>query len=43
MVWKENQKDITVNIKTSKAVKSITLDGGIFMDANDKDNTWVAN
>jgi hypothetical protein len=24
-------------------VKSFTLDGGIFMDANEKDNTWTAN
>jgi len=43
LVWNDNQKDITVTIKTAKPVKSITLDGGIFMDANDKDNTWVAN
>jgi hypothetical protein len=40
-VWEHNQKDITVDIKTTKTVKSITLDGGIFMDANEKDNTWV--
>jgi hypothetical protein len=43
IVWEHDQKEITVNIKTSKTVKSITLDGGIFMDANEKDNTWVAN
>ncbi|HXB93457.1 MAG TPA: M1 family metallopeptidase [Puia sp.] len=42
-VWEHDQKDITVNIKTSKTAKSLTLDGGIFMDANDKDNTWMAN
>jgi hypothetical protein len=43
IVWEHNQKEITVNIKTKKTAKSITLDGGIFMDANEKDNTWMAN
>jgi hypothetical protein len=42
IVWEHDQKNISVNIKTSKEVKSITLDGGIFMDANTKDNTWTA-
>jgi hypothetical protein len=39
-VWERNQKEISVTIKTGKAVKSLKLDGGIFMDANEKDNTW---
>jgi hypothetical protein len=39
-VWEQNQKEISVTIKTGKTVKSLTLDGGIFMDANEKDNTW---
>jgi hypothetical protein len=39
-VWERNQKEISITIKTGKAVKSLTLDGGIFMDANEKDNTW---
>jgi len=42
-VWERNQKEISVTIKTGKAVKSLTLDGGIFMDANEKDNTWTGN
>jgi hypothetical protein len=40
-VWEQDQKEISVKIKTKKAVKSVTLDGGIFMDANEKDNTWT--
>jgi hypothetical protein len=32
-----------VPIKTGKAVKTLKLEGGIFMDANEKDNTWTAN
>ena len=42
-VWESNQKEISVNIKTGKTVKSLKLEGGIFMDANEKDNTWTAN
>jgi hypothetical protein len=42
-VWERNQKEISVSIKTEKTVKSLTLDGGIFMDANEKDNTWTGN
>ncbi len=43
MVWERDQKEISVTIKTGKVVKSLTLEGGIFMDANEKDNTWTAN
>ena len=39
-VWEHDQKETAVKIKTGKTVKSLTLDGGIFMDANEKDNTW---
>jgi hypothetical protein len=42
IVWAHNQKEITVNIKTKKTVKSLKLEGGIFMDANENDNTWTA-
>jgi hypothetical protein len=42
IVWERNQKEIAVNIKTKKTVKSLKLEGGIFMDANEKDNTWTA-
>ncbi len=42
-VWERNQQEIAVTIKTSRVVKAIKLDGGIFMDANEKDNVWMAN
>ncbi len=42
-VWEHDQKNTTISIKASKEVKSITLDGGIFMDADTKNNTWTAN
>jgi hypothetical protein len=43
IVWEKDQKNISVNIKTAKEVKSITIDGGIFVDADMKNNTWTAN
>ncbi|HEX8022687.1 M1 family metallopeptidase [Mucilaginibacter sp.] len=39
-VWEKNQKQIAVDLKTNKAIKSVTLDGGIFMDADESNNTW---
>ncbi|MFC6222797.1 M1 family metallopeptidase [Hymenobacter artigasi] len=39
-VWQANQKQATITVK--KPVKSVKLDGGIFMDANEKDNSFGA-
>lgn len=41
--WEKNQKQTVVVVKTTKAIKSIKLDGGIFMDADERNNTWTAN
>jgi hypothetical protein len=41
-VWQKDQKQIKVNVVTKKAVQSIKLDGGIYMDANETDNVWKA-
>ncbi|MBS1660514.1 MAG: M1 family metallopeptidase [Bacteroidetes bacterium] len=43
IVWKKDQKETSIDIKTDKTVKSLKLDGGIFMDANVKDNEWTSN
>jgi hypothetical protein len=32
-----------VTVKSRRAVRSIKIDGGIFMDANEKDNVWTGN
>ena len=40
VVWQYNQKQISVHIKTGKTVSSVTLDNGIFMDADASNNTW---
>jgi len=41
-IWEANQKRATVVIPTRKAVSSITLDGGIWMDADTSNNSWNA-
>jgi Peptidase family M1 domain len=38
-VWATNQKVANISFAAVKPVKSITLDGGIFMDANEADNS----
>ena len=42
IVWQYNQKTITVNVKVGKPVKSILIDGGIFVDADASNNSWTA-
>ncbi|HVW96022.1 MAG TPA: M1 family metallopeptidase [Mucilaginibacter sp.] len=42
IVWKDDQKQTVIIVKPGKEVKSFTLDGGIFMDADEKNNTWIA-
>jgi hypothetical protein len=39
-IWSQDQKEATVNLPVKKKIKSLVLDGGIFMDANEKDNSW---
>ncbi|WP_233168724.1 M1 family metallopeptidase [Hymenobacter sp. BT523] len=38
-VWQANQRQATIALP--KAPKTVALQGGIFMDANEKDNTWA--
>jgi hypothetical protein len=42
-VWETNQKQTYVTFKAviGKSLKSVTLDNGIFVDANKADNTWT--
>jgi len=39
-VWKVNQKETTIAIKSAKKIKIITLDNGIYVDATPKDNFY---
>ncbi len=40
-VWKENQKRVNIEINTKKSIQSIHIDGGIFMDADETNNSWA--
>ena len=40
MVWEKDQKQTTINIKTKKSIRSLTIDTGLWADANEKDNVW---
>ncbi len=39
-VWKKNEKEQVIKISTDKIIKSVSLDGGLFMDYTPDDNTW---
>lgn len=39
-IWEKNQAMATVAINTKKSVSYLNADGGIFMDADTKDNSW---
>lgn len=41
-IWQANQRRAVVRIPTPKKVQSITLEGGIFMDADTTNNSWKA-
>ena len=39
-IWEKNQRLATVSISTKKKIKSLELNGGIFMDADESNNVW---
>jgi hypothetical protein len=41
-IWEKNQLQTVVKISTKKKIKSLTLDGGIYMDADTSNNVWLA-
>ncbi|MGN6295052.1 MAG: M1 family metallopeptidase [Chitinophagaceae bacterium] len=42
-VWEKDQKQASVSITTKRQIRSVKLDGGIFMDANEEDNVYPAD
>jgi len=42
VVWANDQRQISVHIRTNKAIKTAVLDGGIFMDADESNNKRTA-
>lgn len=41
-IWKADEKQAIIKLAAKKTVLSVKLDGGIFMDAHEEDNTWTA-
>lgn len=41
-IWQVNQKQATLKIPVRKKVRSVRLEGGIYMDADEHNNTWKA-
>ena len=39
-IWQNNLQQATVKISATKKVSSVSLDGGIFMDADTSNNSW---
>ena len=39
-IWEKNQQAATINIATKKKIAFLKLDGGIYMDADESNNTW---
>jgi hypothetical protein len=40
IVWEHNQKAVVINLTSDKAITAIKLDNGIFMDADESNNSW---
>jgi len=41
-IWQANPRQATVTVRTGKVLRSLDLDGGIFVDAHPADNHWAA-
>ena len=39
-IWEKNQQATTIVINTKKKITYLKLDGDLYMDANEKDNSW---
>lgn len=39
-IWMKDLKETTVDVLTKKKIKSLVIDGGIFMDADESNNSW---
>jgi hypothetical protein len=39
-IWQTNSKEATLQFISNKKVRSVNLEGGIFMDVHPKDNEW---
>jgi aminopeptidase N len=40
--WQADPKKVSITVKTKKKIKSVNIDGGIWMDADETNNEWAA-
>jgi hypothetical protein len=40
--WQADPKKVSITVKTKKKIKSVNIDGGIWMDADELNNEWAA-
>lgn len=43
IIWKNNQKNTAIHLKSDKKIKTVSLDNGIYMDATPINNVWNNN
>jgi aminopeptidase N len=41
-IWQLNEKQVIITLKTPKKIKEVSIDGGIFMDADERNNNWIS-
>jgi hypothetical protein len=41
-IWQLNEKQVIMTLKTPKKIKEVSIDGGIFMDADERNNNWIS-
>jgi hypothetical protein len=42
-VWQEDGKRASIAVSTARTVRSVTIDGGIWVDADASNNGWTGN
>jgi hypothetical protein len=40
-IWEKNPKQAVINLKTTKKISTVKLDGGIYMDADASNNIFT--
>jgi len=40
-VWQANPRQVSITVKTKKTIKSLSIEGGIWMDADETNNEWT--
>jgi len=41
-IWSNNEKEVTIAINTKKKIQSLRINAGVFVDADESNNSWQA-